>query len=422
MESGQAREILKRDGILEFHMETDSMMPLVEPGRDVAVVVPLHRRSVRKYDVVLFMRNDNSLTLGRVMGSNRHGYYICGDNSRRNVHRGVKSYAILGILQMVKHPDGSVTNVSGIMGRMQAILTGLIRKLKPLLGKSRRHHRAKKYHHKHHHSLWRKFVHRVRKIRFRMHRDIVLMGGVTGAIKRIARDHGGGSKHFKARQTKTLWRDLWHIIQPAEARIQKQKKGELPKELTTTHQLKEKLAVNFELPRTFSLRAYCLVVYVILSVKIIMSTSWLAYFFVYATEGSSAIYMTNFMFTITWIPLILFFIAYYFHLNKFLKMSIEKITLIAGYVSLARTGMFFYRMCSALDVNLVTVFNFADVVVWICITCFFFGVNYKMSGRKTFIAPIWKTLFREKRHHDARKRRLREFQSGTGKEEHTVVE
>lgn len=182
----------------------------------------------------------------------------------------------------------------------------------------------------------------------------------------------------------------------------------VPKFLLDKYGLKKQKSVNnnivtmmdwsihkgeFQMPYNMQMQTLSAIVFMILFAKIAMAIGWLVYFLIYGNEASSHIYMKNLLHTATWIPIALFYIAYYYHLNKIFYMSIQKVTLMAAVVSLVRVLMFIVTLFetpgSRPSINLVTVFNLMEIICWVCISGFFFIMHYKLSSRHDFIPHFW---------------------------------
>ena len=154
---------------------------------------------------------------------------------------------------------------------------------------------------------------------------------------------------------------------------------------------------EFQMPYNLPMQTLSFIVFAVLIVKMLMAVGWLVYFLLYGNENSSRIYMYNLLITATWFPVTLFFIAYYYHLNKIIYMSIQRISLLAAIVSLLRTVIFIYRVALSFQFNLVTLFNLMEIVCWICISGFFFIMHYKLTERVDFIPRFWLTKAQKKK-------------------------
>lgn len=69
---------LKDGGTVRFHPSGISMQPMLYQGRDEVVLAPLPEQ-VKKYDVILFRRDNGQFVLHRVVKAGE-SYTFCGDN------------------------------------------------------------------------------------------------------------------------------------------------------------------------------------------------------------------------------------------------------------------------------------------------------------------------------------------------------
>lgn len=98
MNSTFEKELEKR-GYLVYHNVGVSMMPLIKQGRDV-MVIEVPKRSVKKYDAVLYKRDNGQYILHRIVGENADGFVLRGDNQYEKEY-GIKNEQILGLLTAV---------------------------------------------------------------------------------------------------------------------------------------------------------------------------------------------------------------------------------------------------------------------------------------------------------------------------------
>ena len=91
-------EEILNNGTLVYTSEGDSMLPLIRQGRDVLVIKKREDTRLKKYDVVLFKR-DNKYILHRILKVRKNDYYIVGDN--RYVGEYVLDNQIIGVLTSV---------------------------------------------------------------------------------------------------------------------------------------------------------------------------------------------------------------------------------------------------------------------------------------------------------------------------------
>lgn len=73
-----------------------SMLPLLRQRIDtVKLVAPTN---IKKHDVVLYVRNDNTFVLHRVMKITKDGYTMCGDN-QFILEKGIKRNQIIAVME-----------------------------------------------------------------------------------------------------------------------------------------------------------------------------------------------------------------------------------------------------------------------------------------------------------------------------------
>lgn len=97
MNKSTFKEYLDKNGTLIYRNIGTSMLPLLKQGRDLFVVQKKTQSRYKKYDVVLFKRNDNKYVLHRIIKVNKNDYTIRGDNCVYKEY-GVKDEDILGVM------------------------------------------------------------------------------------------------------------------------------------------------------------------------------------------------------------------------------------------------------------------------------------------------------------------------------------
>ena len=78
-----------------FSPKGTSMLPLIRQGID-KVVLKKAPKELKKYDLPLYLRENGQFVLHRVVGKDKDGYVMCGDNQFRHEH-GIKHEQILAI-------------------------------------------------------------------------------------------------------------------------------------------------------------------------------------------------------------------------------------------------------------------------------------------------------------------------------------
>ena len=97
-------QLLERDGALAYTNKGISMMPLLRQDRDI-MIIEKRDPPYKKYDAVLFLRDNGQYILHRIMKVMDGKYYIIGDNCPSG--ETVREEQILGVLTGVKR-DGKL--------------------------------------------------------------------------------------------------------------------------------------------------------------------------------------------------------------------------------------------------------------------------------------------------------------------------
>lgn len=99
---------LNQRGHIVFTNVGKSMMPLLRQGRDLMVIEKKGPERCRKYDAVLFKRDNGQYVLHRILEVREKDYLIVGDNCDQKEY--VDDSHILGILKEVVR-DGKTISV-----------------------------------------------------------------------------------------------------------------------------------------------------------------------------------------------------------------------------------------------------------------------------------------------------------------------
>ena len=91
-------EELEQNGTLVFPNKGTSMMPLLRENRDLMVIEKKGPGRLKKYDAVLYKRDD-TYVMHRILKVRDRDYWIVGDHCR--VGEFVKDEQILGVLKQV---------------------------------------------------------------------------------------------------------------------------------------------------------------------------------------------------------------------------------------------------------------------------------------------------------------------------------
>lgn len=100
-------DILEKDGYLIYTNVGYSMMPLIRQKRDIIEIRRKGPERCKKYDVVLYKRNDRYI-LHRILKVYPNGYLIAGDHCTF-VEKDIKDENIIGIMTRVIRDGKSIT-------------------------------------------------------------------------------------------------------------------------------------------------------------------------------------------------------------------------------------------------------------------------------------------------------------------------
>lgn len=103
-------DILNRGDTLYYTNVGDSMMPLIQQGRDVLIISPKPNYRLQKDDVPLYKRDSGQYVLHRIVKVRTHDYLIRGDN-RYHTEHGITDRHIIGVLTGIIR-DGKTLSVT----------------------------------------------------------------------------------------------------------------------------------------------------------------------------------------------------------------------------------------------------------------------------------------------------------------------
>lgn len=90
-------KVLDSGGEFKMISTGTSMMPLLRDKKDTIVLIKPGSR-LKKYDVPLYRRSDGSFVLHRVIGFDKNGYVMCGDNQFFKEH-GINYEDVVAVLK-----------------------------------------------------------------------------------------------------------------------------------------------------------------------------------------------------------------------------------------------------------------------------------------------------------------------------------
>ncbi len=126
------KEILLSGGEVTFNPNGNSMRPMLFWGRD-EVTVKASNGGLKKYDLPLYQRENGQFVLHRVVGKNKDGYILRGDNQTVNEY-GICDNQIIGVVTRFTR-NGKPQNVTDFSYKLYVLLrcnglTVLLRKIK----------------------------------------------------------------------------------------------------------------------------------------------------------------------------------------------------------------------------------------------------------------------------------------------------
>lgn len=119
--------VIKNDGKVSIIASGVSMEPFIKNKKDVVTLVGASRK-LKKGDVPLYRRSNGKVVLHRVIGEDKNGYIMRGDNQWTNEY-GIKDENILALLYSVKKGSRELKKDSAIC-RLYEFFLPLIRLLK----------------------------------------------------------------------------------------------------------------------------------------------------------------------------------------------------------------------------------------------------------------------------------------------------
>lgn len=78
------KEKLAMGGEVQIQAAGNSMYPLFRHGKDLVTLKGIEKKPLKKYDIILYQRDDKKYVLHRIVGIKREGYVLRGDNQYVN--------------------------------------------------------------------------------------------------------------------------------------------------------------------------------------------------------------------------------------------------------------------------------------------------------------------------------------------------
>ncbi len=112
------QEQLEIGGTVQLPITGTSMLPLLVWGRDSVEIVKCD--SPDKSDIIFYRRDDGHFVLHRIVGKNKNGYILCGDNQWQKEY-GIRSRHIIARVSSITR-KGKKFKVSSPLYRLYSLI------------------------------------------------------------------------------------------------------------------------------------------------------------------------------------------------------------------------------------------------------------------------------------------------------------
>lgn len=102
-------EGIKNGGKYRFYPKGTSMLPMIRQGIDSVVLTAVDK--IKKYDMILYIRDDGAFVLHRVVGARNGVYDLCGDN-QCFIERGIRHDQVKAIVSGIYRGEEYVSTDS----------------------------------------------------------------------------------------------------------------------------------------------------------------------------------------------------------------------------------------------------------------------------------------------------------------------
>ncbi len=99
-------EKLKNGGEVKFMPKGVSMLPLIRQGFD-SVIIRTKEKPLGRGDIIFYRRPDGQFVIHRIVGKNKKGYILCGDNQFKKEY-GVEESWIIGVVARVRRDNRDI--------------------------------------------------------------------------------------------------------------------------------------------------------------------------------------------------------------------------------------------------------------------------------------------------------------------------
>ncbi|MCR4614580.1 MAG: S24/S26 family peptidase [Clostridiales bacterium] len=114
---GLILETLENDGRVSFVSTGNSMYPTIRDRKDT-IYLAKPDRPLRKFDIIFYRRDDGKFVLHRIVGKNKDGYILCGDNQIVKEY-GIRPDQVIALLKEFEK-DGKRINCDSFSFRLKS--------------------------------------------------------------------------------------------------------------------------------------------------------------------------------------------------------------------------------------------------------------------------------------------------------------
>lgn len=123
------KEKIETGGTVQLPITGTSMNPLLYWGRDTVELIKCE--NPQKYDIIFYRRDDGHFVLHRIVGENKNGFILCGDNQVKKEY-GIQNKHIIAVVKSITR-KGKTFSVNNFLYKLYVILWTLILPLRNLI-------------------------------------------------------------------------------------------------------------------------------------------------------------------------------------------------------------------------------------------------------------------------------------------------
>lgn len=123
------KEKLQNGGTVQLPITGTSMLPLLVWGRDTVELIKCE--NPQKYNIIFYRRDDGAFVLHRIIGKDKNGFILCGDNQVKKEY-GITENHIIAVVKSITR-NGKTFSVDKFSYRLYVKLWTLILPLRNLI-------------------------------------------------------------------------------------------------------------------------------------------------------------------------------------------------------------------------------------------------------------------------------------------------